>query len=263
MNNKGFAVSSIIYGILIIFLIVVASILSLLITRGSALNKIKKNALSAIKGNDTSSIPMDAIVADFSTINITSDAPSYTTINYNINVYSPFGYEIRNSISGAQITYTAYDNSNVVDSVVKNIQTNAEPLVEDYKNTDGEEKVLLSPGLYKLEVWGAENSNPGGYSVGYLYTEEMMIIYINVGSKSGYNGSATHIAKTSGILSNLNSNDVIISAGGNGTVGIASASLKSSNVIGTSTCPNKDATSNCTKSGNGYARITSLIYYTK
>ena len=35
MNNKGFAVSSIIYAILIIFLILVFSVLSILVTRGN------------------------------------------------------------------------------------------------------------------------------------------------------------------------------------------------------------------------------------
>ena len=70
MNNKGFAISGIMYGILIIFLILVFSVLSILVTRGNTLSKIKENALNTITGTTDSTVIMSDIVADFNTINI-------------------------------------------------------------------------------------------------------------------------------------------------------------------------------------------------
>ena len=88
MNNKGFAISSIMYGILIIFLILVFSTLSILVTRGNSLSKIKNNALNTIIGGSDDTAMMSNIVADFSSMNITSDASNHVTVNYNINLLS-------------------------------------------------------------------------------------------------------------------------------------------------------------------------------
>lgn len=119
----------------------------------------------------------------------------------------------------------------------------------------GEEKVLnvLSDGLYKLEVWGAQGGSItdyyggyGGYSTGIVYLNEKDKLYINVGGKGssttngtvlgGYNGGgdivvisscgnnygsgggATHIATSSGLLSTFENkqDDLLIVAGGGG-----------------------------------------------
>ena len=97
-------------------------------------------------------------------------------------------------------------------------------------------------GTYKLETWGAQGnsinqnsaSGVGGYSVGNIELAYREVLYISVGDqKSGFNGGglqqndfnlsngggATHIAKISGILSNLSLNleEVIIVAGGGGS----------------------------------------------
>ena len=128
MNNKGFAISSIVYAILIVFLILVVSILSLVVTRGSSLDKIKKNAIDTVKGIDDNAVSMDHIVADFTTFNITSDASNYVTIDYNINVISPEGNSIEASVDGNTITYT--DSSN--NAITRTLNNNAEPKVENY-----------------------------------------------------------------------------------------------------------------------------------
>lgn len=48
MNNKGFAISGIVYSILILFLLLVFSVLGMLVTRKTALDKIRNNALQTI-----------------------------------------------------------------------------------------------------------------------------------------------------------------------------------------------------------------------
>ena len=114
-------------------------------------------------------------------------------------------------------------------------------------------------GTYKLETWGAQGGNAtetyigglGSYSTGKIKISENQLIYINVGGQGstsgsgdvigGYNGGgkgsgsycpndetqrygtsgggATHISKSSGLLSSLNDNKdniLIVSGGGGG-----------------------------------------------
>ena len=245
MNNKGFAISSIMYGILIIFLILVFSTLSILVTRGNSLSKIKNNALNTIIGGTDDTVMMSDIVADFTAMNITSDAANHTTIDYNINVYSPYGYTIESSVSGNTITYTASNGSETVDTVTKTLNTGASPLVNEYEYKKGYEKVLLNPGLYKLDVWGAKTTSNGNHASGYLYLETKKIVYIYAGGKgrSGYNGGHSHISYNEGLLSDLGENIII-----------------SDNYIGGVT---EGATETAVRTGNGKVTITSLIYFTK
>nr|MBP3258998.1 hypothetical protein [Bacilli bacterium] len=245
MNNKGFAISSIMYGILIIFLILVFSTLSILVTRGNSLSKIKNNALNTIIGGSDDTAVMSNIVADFSSMNITSDAADHVTINYNINVYSPYGYVIESSVSGNTITYTASSSGEVIDTVTKTLVTDASPLVHDYEYKKGYEKVLLNPGLYKLDVWGAKTTANGNHASGYLYLEEKKIVYIYVGGKgrTGYNAGHSHISYNEGLLSTLGEN-IIISDGYIG--GVTEGNIE-----------------NEVRTGNGKVTITSLIYFTK
>lgn len=110
----------------------------------------------------------------------------------------------------------------------------------------GAEQTFIAPvsGTYKLETWGAQGGNDtywggqggvGGYSKGYINLARIEEIYINIGGSGqygGYNGGnelndkrgasgggATHISKTSGLLSSLVeqiSKILIVSGGGGG-----------------------------------------------
>ena len=113
---------------------------------------------------------------------------------------------------------------------------------------------VLYNGTYKLETWGAQGGSYdstyiggyGGYSTGAVYLNAHQNLYVNVGGSGttvansqvagGYNGGgsattssvndiagsgggATHIAKTSGLLSSLSNyrdNVLIVSGGGGG-----------------------------------------------
>ena len=256
MNNKGYAITSVIYGILLIFLLVVFSTLSILITRGNTLNKIKKNAVNTVIGNnDSSSFPY--YVADFEQVNVTSDASLYGTVNYNNYVISPYGYDVSNTVSGSTINYSVTNNGVLIDSFSKTLDTDAQALVTNYDYTSSVEKVMLDPGIYKLEVWGGETVGASGtYAAGYITLSERVILYVNVGgaksgSKNGYNGGVTSIAFDS------SSTDKLIAS--NNTFG---ASM-SNTFYYDSDCNNDDAVSSCRKNGNGYIKISSLVYVTK
>lgn len=252
MNNKGFAVSSIIYAILIIFLILIFSVLSLLVTRGNTLGKIKNNAVMAVKGINDTDVSMDALVADFTTMNITSDASAHGEIDYNLNVYSPYDYVVNHSISSNKITYTAYNGTTQVMSLQRNLNRNANPKVDTYEYKGEKEEIFLSPGLYKIEVWGAKTSSKGSYSVGFLYVRTNTLVYAyvggqNIGSAYGFNNGTTHIAYKDDYFANLNDSNVLISAGSrNVTSGVSDGSVQTN-----------------VNSGNGLIKITSLIYFTK
>ena len=239
MNNKGFALSGIIYGVLIIFIMLVLSVMSVLVVRGNTLFKIKENALNSITDNDLDDINMSPIIADFTTFNVTSDATNYVTLNYKLNVYSPYNYNITSSVSGNTITYNVYNSSLLVTTITKTLNNNAEALENDYEYKKESEKILLNPGLYKLEVWGASSSSLGSYASGYLYLEDKAIVYVNVGGKGryGYNDGETTISygEQSGVIISSNTG---------------------SNLIAPTSTPN-------TWTGNGKAKITSLIYFTK
>ena len=114
---------------------------------------------------------------------------------------------------------------------------------KSYDYTGLIQSINLQPGTYTFEVWGAQGGASahgaggglGGYSKGTVTFNSATTIYIGVGgmasnfngggygysSDGNYGGGATHIATTSGELSNLASNkdSILIVAGGGGAAG--------------------------------------------
>ena len=138
--------------------------------------------------------------------------------------------------------------------------------IETTYTTTGETTyTALATGTYKLEVWGAQGGNSGGYgaySTGSVSLSKGDVLYINVGGSGsgvtgGYNGGgtaltggyggggATHIASESGLLSTFSSklSNVLIIAGGGGGKGAAGAGGNGGGINGGSgvdgACSNK------------------------
>ena len=247
MNNKGFALSGIIYGVLIIFLLLIFSILSLLMVRENTLSKIKENALNTIKNEEAETIEMSSIIADFTSINVTSDASSHGEVNYNYNVYSPQGYVIRNTVSNNVITYSAYEGETLKSSITRTINLSAQKEESEYTYKKEYEKVLLNPGIYKLEAWSSKALD-GNYVSGYITLTDKKIIYIYAGSnsKTGFNKGASHISYKVGELDKLDDSDILIAA---------SLTTKSDGLSEVTTDTNQN-------NGSGKIKITSLLYFT-
>lgn len=248
MNNKGFALSGIIYGILIIFLLLIFSIFSVLMNRGNTLAKIKENALNTVKDISQDNIVMSEIIADFTKINVCSDAGSHGTVDLNSNVYSPYGYEIRNTKSNGVITYSAYDGDTLVTSLERQIDEAAPLKTSEFLYSNKIEKILLNPGVYRLEAWSSKRTG-GNYVSGYITLSEKKIVYIIAGGngRNGYNGGASHIAYKYGLTADLTDEDILI-------------------LSGAETASNKltEVTTSANQSDNhGKVKITSLIYFTK
>lgn len=111
-----------------------------------------------------------------------------------------------------------------------------------FNYTGNIQEIILKPGLYKLECWGASGhagywanlggySHPGngGYICGELLINALVNLYIQVGSNTGYNGGgygyngpngggATDIRLISGAWDNLDSlkSRIIVAGGGGG-----------------------------------------------
>ena len=158
-------------------------------------------------------------------------------------------------VSASCLTYGNYKISYINGKFGKPVKGRCGESYAEYAYT-GEEKVFEAPmdGIYKLEAWGAQGGSKdtsyyggyGGYSVGYIPLKAGEKIYINVGGQGlvptesgsvagGYNGGgdsytittscsnvcgsgggATSIATKTGLVSSLNSSDILIIAGGGG-----------------------------------------------
>lgn len=75
MNNKGFAISGIIYTILLIFLIVLAGILSLFNSRKNVLDNLKNKVVGEV--NTTSSIQYDPFDETGTILEFTAKSKGY------------------------------------------------------------------------------------------------------------------------------------------------------------------------------------------
>lgn len=83
MNNKGFAISGIIYTILIIFLILIIGILSLFNSRKNVLDNLKNKVLGEV--NTSTTITYDPFTTTGEVIEFVAKAKGY----YEFNLYSP------------------------------------------------------------------------------------------------------------------------------------------------------------------------------
>ena len=145
--------------------------------------------------------------------------------------------------ASTKVTWDNYNWGLLISNLNKKVKCNlyfySGETVFDFDYTGGEQ-TFIAPvsGTYKLETWGAQGSSSwygaggfGGYSIGNINLNVNTELFINVGSKTGYNGGnymsgletpgggATHISTITGLLSNLEnskSNIIIVSGGGGG-----------------------------------------------
>ena len=183
-------------------------------------------------GGSTASITCDPAVG------CTLPANGFTKTNYVFKGWS--------KTPGGSIVYangqTVYETSNLTLYAVW-VQS-----VVNFGYTGGIQTYTIPyTGTYQLEVWGAQGENVvgtcqggyGGYSVGYIWATSGQIVYIAVGSQTGYNGGgkgtsnwdtqfgsgggATHIGIKNALLANYgNVSGLYIVAGGGGGAGVYS-----------------------------------------
>lgn len=104
MNNKGFAISGILYGILILFLTVLASILNVLVIRLKDLDEINAEIVSNVEDKGCASI--DSVVAPCNVSFTYDNDLRDSETRFTTKVRGKYELEITDSSSGKTICYT-------------------------------------------------------------------------------------------------------------------------------------------------------------
>lgn len=214
-NQKGFAVSSIMYAILILFLILVTSILASLANRKLLLDKTKNDVMNRLNGR----VMTSNLTFDWSTIVLSTAIDDVAEINFKqgIHAVDPEGNEIALDLitytldptfnikvaGNYQVTYAVPDpNEGTISMSAPVVVKEKEEMNFDY--TGAPQEYYAIPGLYHIQAWGAQGGSmnaysggKGAYTSGDLIVKQDQTLYIYVGGAGttldagGYNGGGT------------------------------------------------------------------------
>lgn len=215
MNNKGFAISSMMYSILLLFLMLVVGVLAILGSRKVILDKIKNDIMVTItekKEYRFSFQYKDILLSNTADMEKTDfdllEGVKITDQNGGIihpDIYFD-SYPMFNPTENGiyEITYSADYNGKIITD--KRVIEVVDPNIYEFTFT-GETQTFTSPnnGNYKIELWGAQGGNTssytggkGAYTSGTIDMPQNMRLYIHVGGKGedsgangGYNGGGS------------------------------------------------------------------------
>lgn len=305
MKNKGFTLIEILGVIIVIGILGVIIIPKLINTINESQEntyKISTNQLIEIMNRYALDKKAKLIPFDGCTINFQTKETDCTELEFTGKLpTSGMLYVNRNGTVSGNITF---DNKTLYVSDNEIYENNSDIIREYTFNYTGEEQTFKVPktGIYKLEVWGAQGGSYnetyhggyGAYSTGTISLDKNQTLYVYIGgspnnsvninesTEGGYNGGgagaarvdcvnnagggATHIALTSGLLSELEDkkNKIIIVAGGGGGNGYYNTTR---NGIGGSAGGTEGASgyysdnNNCESYGNGGTQNAPGTYY--
>ena len=166
MNNKGFAITTILYGTMILFCLLLISLLGILSTMRSNLHLL---------------------------IDTDNGARNIVTIKkQNVSSYNDVEDKGLYCINETDCKYISKTN---------NVFKNNDAVTTIIYTGNYQEFTVKNSGYYKIELWGAQGGSgsfasggKGGYSSGYIYLNENETLYFYVGnqpkalSQGGYNG---------------------------------------------------------------------------
>lgn len=216
LNQNGFAVASILYSIMVLFLMLLLSILGILGSRKAILDKNKKDIMTELNQNNL----YNRFVFEHKNITIINNGNT-SDINYalmdGVRAFDENGNEITkenisydldiNNITNNEyrVNYVATTSGkNITDTRLVIFTPITAIMTYDYT---GEEQVFISnySGSYKVELWGAQGGSnelatggKGAYTSGYINYNTNSKWYIYVGGAgtinsdfsltAGYNG---------------------------------------------------------------------------
>ncbi|HPF83198.1 MAG TPA: glycine rich domain-containing protein [Bacilli bacterium] len=230
MNNKGLALSSILYTLLVLFLALLFGILGLITSGKLSLDKIKTNVSNKLnKTTEISNIPKIEVslkrydlTAMFSDDNLIV-AYAITTTNQTPSTWNEINtpsasYALKYKVPGNN-TYYIYVKDDANNITTKEIVVNAElcnleigrTWTYDYEGIENSFEVPCY-GTYKLETWGAQGGQAdethiggyGAYAKGEIFLEKNDTLFVNVGGTGvttttsgegvgGYNGGGNSL----------------------------------------------------------------------
>ena len=221
LNNKGFAIASILYSIMVLFLMLLLSILGILGSRKATLDKNKKDILESLNSSyvvnkfifehkditivNTGNIDdiIYALMDGVKAIDESGNEIGKEFIKYDLNI---------NNIENRayNVTYTA----NIKDKTIvgtRLITFVPETNIKTFTYTGSSQKfVPLQNGSYKIELWGASGGDygtilggAGAYTKGNINLLTTNNLFVFVGGhptdyNSGYNGGGIGGTNTSG-----------------------------------------------------------------
>lgn len=197
LNNNGFAITSILYSIMVLFLMLLLSILGILGSRKAILDKNKKDILenlnnevlnnkfnfehrniTIINSGNTDDI-VYALMDGVTAIDENGNQISSENISYNLDVN-----DIENETY--TVTYTANNNGKIIIGTRKITFTDND-IVNTFIYTGSEQEFIPSyNGSYKIELWGARGGNMTGEGVDYQGNSRGQFTYY--GGKASYTG---------------------------------------------------------------------------
>lgn len=205
-NQKGFAISSMLYTILLLFLVLLMGVLGLLGTRKIILDKMKNEIATDINGQNKIVLKLDyrnALVANTSKVPnfsfVPTDIASVVDENGNKINGASISYDSKPTFDSTKngsytITYTgAYRGKSVTGTTTITV---IDPVSYDYLYAP-KEQVFKAPGdgLYQFQLWGAEGNasfggvgGKGAYTSGNIPLTKDENIYVRIGGMMGYNG---------------------------------------------------------------------------
>lgn len=231
LNNKGFAIASILYSIMVLFLLLLLSILGILGNRKAILDKNKKDILEELneevlynrinfehknitiinRGNidDIRFALLDGVTA----LDSVGNTIGTDKINYNLDLTN-----IENK--SYYVTYTVNQDDKTITSTR---QITFVPDNTDYTNNfdyigDSQTFTTKYDGSYKVELWGAQGGGPygglGAYTSGIVGLDKNMDTYLYVGGQGqggltvqnytgGYNGGGDILSVNDASLSKI------------------------------------------------------------
>ena len=148
LNNKGFAITGILYTLFILFLLLLIAILATLRTRRTMLERSTMTIETSYQGNDS------GLDDQVKSINNGASPTAPVTGKYIFNISHNF-------FKGEVQTF-------------------------DYKG-EVQTFTASNPGYYKVELWGAQgggdDGGKGGYTSGYIKLDENETLYVYVGGR--------------------------------------------------------------------------------
>ncbi len=253
LNQNGFAIASILYSIMVLFLMLLLSILGILGSRKAILDKNKKDIMTELNQNNL----YNRFIFEHKNITIINNG-NISDINYalmdGVRAFDENGNEITkenisydldiNNITNNEyrVNYVATTSGkNITDTRLVIFTPITSIMTYDYT---GEEQVFTSnySGSYRVELWGAQGGGVyggnGAYTTGIIKFIKNKKEYIFVGGNPtttleyGYNGGgisnsdgrfgsgggATDIRNIGGTWNDFNSlkSRIMVAAGGGG-----------------------------------------------
>lgn len=195
LNNKGFAISGILYSIMVLFLMLLLSILGILGSRKATLDKSKKDVLESLnskyanssfnfKHRDITIINRDnkddimyALMDGVTAIDENGNSIDKSNISYDLDINN---LENKDYI----VTYTtSSNNQNIIGT--RKIRFIDNDIVNTFLYT-GDEQVFSASnnGSYKVELWGASGGSMTGEGFDYNNNSRGNLTY--TGGKGAY-----------------------------------------------------------------------------